>query len=107
MYWESLPGWFWAIYYLFFLITAGTAAFCLVRKKNRRMSVAALLLALLLPVVSLWKSIARAEGMDEFEHFVMELLQGSLWAVFVLAGYVFLFAWWGMFLKKKAFGGQG
>ncbi|GEB32055.1 hypothetical protein [Brevibacillus parabrevis] len=52
-----------------------------------------MLLALLLPVVSLWKSIGRAEEMDEFEHFVMELLQGSLWAVFVLASYVFLFAW--------------
>ncbi|RNB93062.1 hypothetical protein EDM60_24560 [Brevibacillus parabrevis] len=88
-----MPGWFWAIYYLFFLIPAGTAVFCLARKKNKRMSVAAMLLALLLPVVSLWKSIGRAEEMDEFEHFVMELLQGSLWAVFVLASYVFLFAW--------------
>ncbi|MGF9818912.1 hypothetical protein [Brevibacillus agri] len=96
-----MPRCSWAIYYLFFLITAGTAVFCLARKKNRRMSVAAMLLALLLPVISLWNSIGRADGTDEFEHFVMELLQGSLWAVFVLAGYVFLFAWWAMFLRNK------
>ncbi len=101
MQWETLPGWFWEIYYLFFLITAGTAVFRLARSKSRRMSVAAMLLALVIPLVSLWNSIGRAEGTNEYEHFVMELLQGSLWALFVFAGYVFLFAWWAMLLRNK------
>ncbi|MBP1914961.1 ABC-type multidrug transport system permease subunit [Lederbergia galactosidilyticus] len=39
MYWESLPIWFWAIYYLFLLTTLGFAAFNVVTKQHKSLSI--------------------------------------------------------------------
>lgn len=101
MYWETLPNWFWVIYYLFFLSTAGTAIYSVIRKKRIRLSLAAILFAVTVPIISLINSIGRAEGMNEFEHFLDQLQQGEMWTVFTIAGYLFLFVWWVLFLLNS------
>ncbi|MCR8859991.1 hypothetical protein NQ113_22645 [Bacillus pseudomycoides] len=101
MYWETLPNWFWAIYYLFLLITLGTAIFCVIRKKMKKLSILAIVFAITVPIISLINSIGRAEGINEFEHLINQLQQGAIWSIFMTIGYLFLLVWWIFFLLKS------
>ncbi|WP_438824948.1 hypothetical protein [Bacillus sp. JJ722] len=101
MYWETLPNWFWAIYYLFLLTTLGTAIFSVVKKKHQRLSILAIVFTISIPIVSLINSIGRAEGMNEFEHLVSQLQQGAIWSIFTIIGYLFLLVCWVLFLFKS------
>jgi hypothetical protein len=101
MYRETLPNWFWAIYYLFILTTLGTAIFSVVRKKMKIISVVAIILTVTVPIISLINSMGRTEGMNEFEHLVSQLQQGSIWSIYTIVGYAFLLVWWILFLLKN------
>ncbi len=98
---ETLPNWFWTIYYLFLLVTLGTALLSVIKRKMSRLSFIAIVLTLAIPLVSLINSIGRPEEMDEFEYLVSQLQQGAIWSVFVMVGYLFLIVWWGLFLFKS------
>jgi len=103
MYWETLPKWFWAIYYLFLATTLGTAIFSVIKMKMKTVSIVAIVFTVTVPIISLIKSIGRAEGMNEYEHFVSHLQQGSIWTIFAITGYLYLLVWWTLFcLKSKA-----
>ncbi len=98
---ETLPNWFWTIYYLFLLVTLGTALLSVIKRKMSRLSFIAIVLTLAIPLVSLINSIGRPEEMNEFEYLVSQLQQGAIWSVFVMVGYLFLIVWWGLFLFKS------
>ncbi|KHE68117.1 hypothetical protein [Halobacillus sp. BBL2006] len=100
MQWESLPDWIWAIYYLFFITTLGTAILSIVKRDNKSWSIVAALFTITVPIVSLINSIGRPVGMNEFEYLVSQLQQGAFWSIYVLIGYFFLLGWWGLFLFK-------
>lgn len=98
---ETLPTWFWMFYYLFLLITMGSAVFQILKKKRMQaMAVLALVFALTIPFLSLANSIGRSEGFNELEHLLAEIQLGSLWSIYVMIGYFYLLLWWGMFLIK-------
>lgn len=98
---ETLPNWFWTIYYLFLLVTLGTALLSVIKRKMSRLSFIAIVLTLAIPLVSLINSIGRPEEMNEFEYLVSQLQQGAIWSVFIMVGYLFLIVWWGLFLFKS------
>ncbi len=101
MYWESLPNWFWVIYWLSLLMTLGAGLFSVTRKKMKTMSNITILFTLTIPVISLLNGIARPAGTNEFEHLVIHLQQGSMWSIFTVTGYLFLLVWWGLFFIKS------
>ena len=98
---ETLPNWFWTIYYLFLLVTLGTALLSVIKRKMSRLSFIAIVLTLAIPLVSLINSIGRPEEINEFEYLVSQLQQGAIWSVFIMVGYLFLIVWWGLFLFKS------
>ncbi|MED4752539.1 hypothetical protein [Brevibacillus choshinensis] len=100
MYWETLPNWFWVLYYLFLLATFGTALFSVIRKKMIRLSILAIIFVVTVPIISLINSIGRTEGMNEFEHLISQIQQGAIWSIFTVIGYLFLLVWWVLFLLK-------
>ncbi|MGE7921135.1 hypothetical protein ACQKM9_19665 [Viridibacillus sp. NPDC093762] len=105
MYWESLPKWFWIIYYLFLITTFGTAIFNVIRMKMVSLSVITIVFAVSVPIISFANSIGREKGVNEFEHLVTQLQQGSFWSIFVIIAFLYLLVWWVMYLiknKKKA-----
>jgi len=106
MYWETLPKWYWAIYYLFLTATFGTAIFSVIKMKMKSVSIIAITFTITVPIICLLKSIGRAEGMNEFEHFVSQLQQGSVWTIFAITGYLYLIAWWTLFFLKRKANGQ-
>jgi hypothetical protein len=98
---ETLPNWFWNLYYLFLLTTLGTAIYSLVKNKNKLMSILSILaivLVVFIPIVSIVNSIGRAPDIDEYEHLVSQLQQGATWSIFTITGYLFLLVWWVIFL---------
>ncbi|CAM4147759.1 hypothetical protein [Lederbergia lenta] len=101
MYWETLPNWFWAIYYLLLIATLGIAVFSIVKKKMKSLSIVAIVFCVTVPVISLINSIGRPEEMNEFEHLISQLQQGAIWSIFTIVGYSFLLVWWFLFLFKS------
>ncbi|CDQ20035.1 hypothetical protein [Halobacillus karajensis] len=100
MQWETLADWIWAIYYLFFITTLGTAVFSIVKKDNKIWSIVVVLFTITVPIVTLINSIGRSRGLNEFEYLVSQLQHGAFWSIFVIIGYFFLLGWWGLFLFK-------
>ncbi|MGM9985804.1 MAG: hypothetical protein ACI35O_01130 [Bacillaceae bacterium] len=101
MEWETLPSWFWAIYYLFLFITLGTAIVNIFREKMIVLSIIVIMMTIITPLVSLFNGIGRGEGLNEFEHFVYELQQGASWSIIVMIGYLYIFIRWVLFFSKK------
>jgi hypothetical protein len=99
--WDTLPNWFWVIYYLFLLTTLGTTIYSFVKRKMKGLSIIAILFTVTVPIIVLINSIGRAEGMNEFEYLVSQLQQGALWSYFTSIGYLFLLLWWVLFLFKS------
>jgi hypothetical protein len=90
---ETLPFWFWILYYLFILSTLVMSIIHLFRKRNVLFSTVALLLSIIIPVSSLFFSIGRPEG-NEFGFMFQQAFAGSLWALFLLAGHLIMIIWW-------------
>ncbi len=104
MYWETLPNWVWIIYYTFILATLGTAIVSIVKKKLIIRSTITIILTMTIPIISSINSMGREKGVDEFEHFITHLQQGSTWTIYVLTGFFYLLVWWTVYLinnKKK------
>lgn len=97
---NTLPAWFWIAYYLFLAITIGVSIYNLSNRKSIRLSLLVIWIAITVPIVGLLNSIGRFDELNEFQHLVSELQQGSLWAVYACSGYLFLVVWWIMLFLK-------
>ncbi|MCM3127265.1 hypothetical protein ACFQ3J_11490 [Paenibacillus provencensis] len=94
MEWETLPDWFWILLYLLLLATLVTAVISLFRKKRVPFAIIAIIMTLTIPLVSIYNSIGRSAGYNEFEHLLHKLSEGSLWSIYVSLGYVYILFWW-------------
>ncbi|PEY99551.1 hypothetical protein CN326_23270 [Bacillus sp. AFS018417] len=90
---ESLPTWFWSVYYIFLLLAFVTALYSLFKKKEKWLSASVVLTTLLVPFVSLLYSIGRPEGKNEAEHLIDELKRGEPWSILVIVGYMLILFW--------------
>nr|WP_233710995.1 hypothetical protein [Lederbergia citrisecunda] len=100
MYWETLLSWFWVIYYICLLITVGASILSVRYKKLIKMSLITIILTVTIPIVSVIHSIGRIEGHNEVEHFLSQLQQGAIWAIYSFLGYLYIIVWWVLFFKK-------
>ncbi|USK32565.1 hypothetical protein LIT25_18460 [Bacillus sp. F19] len=98
--WETLPIWFWNMYYLFLLLTLCLSVFSAVKKKKLIFSVIVAFLTIFTPFISLINSIGRQEGINEYEHFIDGLQSGEVWTLFSLASYSLIIVWWLFIIVK-------
>ncbi|WP_080848107.1 hypothetical protein [Cytobacillus gottheilii] len=101
MYWETLPGWMWVIYFLFLFLTIGFGLLNAIRKRMLILSIIVIVLAITVPFISLVNSIGRAEGVNELEHLIAQFQQGSPWTIYTIIGTVYLFVYWVLFFIKS------
>lgn len=97
---NTLPPWFWIAYYLFLAVTIGIAIYNVFNRKYKRFSLLVIWVAITVPIVSLFNSIVAPAELNEFQHLVSELQQGSLWAWYACSGFLFLAVWWILLLLK-------
>jgi hypothetical protein len=104
MYGETLPVWFWGVYYLLLLTILLAAVWSVIKTKHKGMAVIAILFSITTPAVGMLNSIGRAEGMNELEHLISQLQHGAVWALFTVIGYIYLSGWFFFFLfnSKKS-----
>lgn len=100
MNWETLPLWFWGIYYLYLFTTFVVAIISVLKRDMIGFSIVAIVFTVSVPIISLINSIGRTEGMNEFEHLVSQIKQGAIWSIYTIVGYLFVFVWWVLFLRK-------
>ncbi|MCQ2009785.1 hypothetical protein NOM01_07175 [Sporolactobacillus sp. STSJ-5] len=98
---ETLPVWVLVIYYLFLLTSLLGILFSLFQKKFIGYSLVALLMLLTAPLMFLWIALGRAESFNEFEWLINQIGRGSIAAIYPVAGFLYLFFWWGLILKTK------
>ncbi|PPA81224.1 hypothetical protein C4A76_23960 [Brevibacillus laterosporus] len=99
---ETLPNWFWIIYYLFLLATLKTTLSSLVKKQVLRIvSSFTIIFVCTIPFIGLIHSIERQDGLNEFEYFRGQLQQGEMWTIYSIVGYVYLLVWWGLVIRKE------
>lgn len=96
----SLPAWFWIIYYGFYLLTFSISMISIAKKRKRMLSIINLIILITIPFISFINGTGRI-GTNEFQHLIMHLSRASLWSIYVLVGYLFIFIWWILFLKNK------
>ncbi|WP_349407919.1 hypothetical protein [Pseudalkalibacillus sp. SCS-8] len=101
MYWESLPGWVWTLYFSFLAITFASAIFSISRKFFKKIAIIAIFFAITVPIVSIFNSIGREEGLNEYEYFIKELEHGTFWSIYVIIGYMFILVWWFLLIFNK------
>ena len=58
------------------------------------LSVITIVIAVSVPIISFANSIGREKGVNEFEHLVTQLQQGSFWSIYVIACFLYLLIWW-------------
>ncbi len=61
------------------------------------MSITLIVFLMTVPVISLLGCIGRGEGQNEFEYIFAQFLQGAVWSIYVVIGYLFLVIWWFVF----------
>jgi hypothetical protein len=91
---------FWIILYLLLIIIFVRAVYSVIKKQQVPLAMIAILVIISVPMISLMNSIGRPLEMSEFEYLTREFKQGSLWAIFTIAGYLYLFVWLILSLKK-------
>lgn len=103
MYWETLPGWVWLIYYFVIILTLVLAIHSILKNKMRRLSFAVVLFSISVPILLFINSIERDKDVTEFDHFVAELQAGTVWTIFSILGYGVILAWYLLlpFIRRK------
>jgi ABC-type Co2+ transport system permease subunit len=96
---NTLPPWFWIAYYIFLAVTIGVAIYYVSTRKEIRLSLLTIWVAITVPIALLNTIVAPAE-LNEFQHLMSELQKGSLWAWYVCSGFLFLAVWWILLLLK-------
>jgi hypothetical protein len=91
---------FWIIYYLLLMTIFVRAIYSVIKKKQIPLAMIAILVIISVPMVSLMNSIGKPLEMNEFEFLAREFKQGALWAIFTIAGYLYLLVWFILSLKK-------
>lgn len=103
MYWETMPGWFWVIYYGFLAVTFLTAVIRITRRRKFLIDMPVLILVFAIPVVGLLNSAdsIRFVEQNEVEFFLSQLQQGTFWTIFSVVGYCVILIWWIRVLMEK------
>ncbi|RAS76658.1 hypothetical protein [Priestia endophytica] len=99
--WETLPNWFWFMYYLFLLLTLGTAILSMLKRKKVFLCLCTIVSTITFPIISLINTIGRAASTNELEHLLAHLQHGEIWAWYVVGAYLLIFTWWIVFFIKN------
>ncbi|WP_227397084.1 hypothetical protein [Jeotgalibacillus aurantiacus] len=104
MYWETMPEWFWIAHYSFFLVTLGTAVFSLFKRQRIKLAVFTMIVLVLLPVVGFFFSASpsRALTQTEYRFLFTQIQEGSVTAILITLGYLYLLFWLISFFIKSA-----
>jgi hypothetical protein len=98
---ETLPHWFWLLYYSLMILTIASAFFSIIKQRGRWWALLTIFVTLSIPVVGLLNGIYREQNQNELEQWLSHLGTGELWALYLLFGYIYVIVWWGLLIRKR------
>lgn len=98
---ETLPQWFWILYYSLMLITIASALFSIRKQRYRWGGMLTIFFTLSIPVVGLVHGIYRGENQNELEQWLSDLVKGEIWAFYLLFGYIYVIVWWVLLIRNR------
>ncbi|WP_270180970.1 hypothetical protein [Alkalihalobacillus sp. CinArs1] len=96
---ETLPVWFWIIYYLTMIGTIAMSVRMIFKRRLVALSSIAIILVVLALLLSI-NMIARMEG-TELEYLIYSLHNGAVWAFVLVSIYCYILFWWLFYMKKR------
>ncbi|MFC4024600.1 hypothetical protein ACFOUV_12415 [Oceanobacillus longus] len=96
---ETLPNWFWILYYIIIFLTLVSGIINWVRQIYSPLAAVTIILSLLLPLVGFLYSIGRPEGVNEYEYVLAQFQTRNLWSVFIIFVHIYFILWWFLFLN--------
>ncbi len=88
------------IFYVFMGSTLIAIVYSFFRRNHSRLSIISLLVWVSIPYVS-FQNMMKQTYESELEYLLSSFMEGSLWAVYVIFGYLFLVVSWIVFFIKK------
>lgn len=98
---ETLPYWFWIIYYMFIVVSVGVSIFAMYKKNHIVLSSINIFAVISFYFVGLIGNIGRPEG-TELDFFKQNLAEGKFWAIYIVICVFFVLFWWFKFLTNKS-----
>lgn len=95
---ETLPVWFWMIYYLVLIGTIAMSVRTIFRGRLVALSAIGIVLIVLSQLLSI-NLIGRMEG-TELDYLIFSLQGGALWAYAIIAIYAYIAVWWMLYVRK-------
>lgn len=103
---ETLPHWFWILYYGLLLLTIGSAFFSIKKQRDIWRAMITIFVTLSIPVVGFLNGIYREGDQNEWEQWLSHLGTGELWALYLLFSYVYVIVWWVSLIRKRKNAGR-
>ncbi|MGF3104461.1 hypothetical protein [Rossellomorea sp. DUT-2] len=103
---ETLPNWFWLLYYSLMLLTIASAFFSIKKQQDIWRAMITIFVTLSIPVVGFVNGIYREGNQNEFEQWLSHLGKGELWALYLMFGYMYVIVWWGSLIRKRKNAGR-
>lgn len=98
---NSLPDWFWIIFYSIILLTIGLNIFFVIKRKYTIISLINVPLIFILYITFFIKSFSGDENLNEYQYLFRSIQDGAIWAIFIALGHLYFVVWWLFILKKK------
>ncbi|WP_087973419.1 hypothetical protein [Oceanobacillus rekensis] len=96
---ETLPTWFWIIYYIIIFLTLVSGIINWVRRIYSPLAAITIILSLLTPLVGFLYSIGRPVGINEYEYVMAQFQMRNLWSVFIVFAHIYFIIWGFMFFN--------
>ncbi|MFC7786439.1 MULTISPECIES: hypothetical protein [unclassified Rossellomorea] len=98
---QTLPQWFWLLYYSLILLTIASVFFSIQNQRDIWRAMITIFVTLSIPVVGFVNGIYREQNQNEWEQWLSHLGKGELWALYLLFGYIYVVVWWGALIRKR------
>jgi len=95
---ETEATWVWIVVYSILIGSAAASLFAIITKRLVRLSWLHLVFIVSGYVTFLIHAFGRQDYRTEFEWLVQEFREGAVWAIYVIASYVYTIAWWVRFI---------
>ncbi|MFC3038777.1 hypothetical protein ACFOGI_00735 [Virgibacillus xinjiangensis] len=93
----------WIMFFLILLVTLASAVYYIIQGRNLKLSYWTVVVPLLLPVVMLLFTAQRPRDMTGWGHFWSQFIDGNIWTVLILAGFLYLATWWILFFEAEEY----
>ena len=90
----TMPLIFWLLFYSVLFVTYMVASIFFLKTPYKVFSVITIIVVLCIPILHLIQAIPRPNNVTEFRYFWIQLKQGDVLCILMIALYIYMIIWW-------------